>query len=119
MNLDDKKIFIHKNINKINNHNDIINYIKTNNIKYTLNDNGFFINISYIGDKHIEYIYNILRYYINNNNNNQLFIDKRKELIDLNNKNNINTNIKKYNISLSEFTEEEQNIIKKSKKYKI
>ena len=50
MDLNEKKLFIYKNINDITNHNDIINYIKLNDIKYTNNDNGFFVNISYLED---------------------------------------------------------------------
>tara|TARA_B100000035_G_C20760708_1_gene448173 strand:+ start:200 stop:553 length:354 start_codon:yes stop_codon:yes gene_type:complete len=117
MDIDDKKIYIYKNINKINNHNDIINYIKINNIKHTLNDNGFFVNISYLDDNSIIYIYDILKYYINNYNNCQLFIDKRKELLKSNE--NIIKTIKIYNIPINNFNEIEQDIIRKSKKLNI
>ena len=117
MNIDEKKLYIYKNINKINNHNDIINYIKKNDIKHTLNDNGFFVNISYLDDNSIIYIHNILKYYINNNANCQLFIDKRKELLKLNE--NIIKISKIYNIPINNFNEIEQDIIRKSKKLNI
>jgi hypothetical protein len=116
MDINDKKLFIYKNINNINNHNVVIDYIKNNDIKYTHNNNGFFVNISLIDD-HIDNLYNILQYYININNNEELIIDKRKQFIIDNfpkKKNN-----KKYNIPLAEFSETEQEIIKHSKQFKI
>lgn len=67
--MEDKKKFIYTKINKIKYHNEIINYIKNNDIKYTENTNGFFVNISLI-DEHINNIYNILQYIIFNNNEN-------------------------------------------------
>ena len=119
MNIEEKKIFIYKNIDKIEYHNDIIEYIKINNIKYTENSNGFFVNISLI-DEHINNIYNILQHTIYNNIENDNMIIKKQEII-LNNeiekkihKKNIN-----YNIELNIFNKEEQQIILKSKKYKF
>lgn len=116
--MDNNLIYIYKNINKIKNHNDIIKYIKLNNIKYSLNNNGFFVNISCLSDKHILNIYNILNYYINNKNDNKLFIDKREKLI-LENSNIIKKDKNIYNIPLSEFNEFDQKIISHSKQYKI
>ena len=43
MDINQKKIFIYKNINKIQYHNEIIKYIEDNNIKYASNNNGFFV----------------------------------------------------------------------------
>ena len=63
MNIEEKKIFIYKNIEKIEYHNELVDYIKNNDIKYTENTNGFFVNISLI-DNHINNIYNILQYII-------------------------------------------------------
>lgn len=116
MDLNEKKLFIYKNINNISNHNDIINYIKLNNIKYTNNDNGFFVNISYLEGDKIEYLYNTIRYYIKNTNDDQLFLDKRDEIIK--SQPTITNNVVK-NIPMSLFSEEEQSIIKQSKKFKI
>ena len=116
MDLNEKKLFIYKNINNISNHNDIINYIKLNNIKYTNNDNGFFVNISYLEGDKIEYLYNTIRYYIKNTNDDQLFLDKRDEIIK--SQPTITNNVVK-NIPMNLFSEEEQSIIKQSKKFKI
>ena len=115
--MDDKKIFIYKNINKIKYHNEIINYIKESDIKYTENSNGFFVNISLIDD-HINNIYNILQYIIFNNvENNEM--DDRKQEIMTNNEKKKYKDTKIYNIELKSFTKEERNIISLSKKYKF
>jgi len=125
MDINEKKLFIYKNINNIDDHSEIIKYIKNNDIKYTNNNNGFFVNISLIDD-HIDNLYNILQYYINNNNENDILICKKKELslqkIDFNINNNINNkkdDRKKYNIPIEQFTELEQKIIVHSKQYNL
>ena len=119
MDINDKKLFIYKNINNIKNHNDIINYIESNDIKYSINDNGFFVNISYLNEEQLDFIYNILLYCMKNNDDNQLFIDKREEILNLSN--NYEKNVVKIvqNIPLDLFTYEEQSIIQQSKKFKI
>ena len=117
MNYDEKKLFIYKNINNINDHNNIINYIRANDIKYTNNDNGFFINISYLKEEIIDYIYNTIRYYIQNTNDSLTFIDKRKEIIEMS---NTHFKTKKIcSIRLDQFNQDEQSIILQSKKFKI
>jgi len=116
--MEDKKLFIYTNIHKIKYHNEIINYIKNNNIKYTENTNGFFVNISLI-DEHINNIYNILQYIIFNNNENNEMDYKKQELIEDNNFLKLDKKKHNYNIELKNFTKEEQNIISLSKKYKF
>jgi len=116
--MEDKKKFIYTNIHKIKYHNEIINYIKNNNIKYSENTNGFFVNISLI-DNHINNIYNILQYIIFNNNENNEMDYKKQELIEDNKF--LKKNIKKnnYNIEFKNFTKAEQDKILLSKKYKF
>ena len=116
--MEDKKLFIYTNIHKIKYHNEIINYIKNNDIKYTENTNGFFVNISLI-DEHINNIYNILQYIIFNNNENNEMDYKKQELIEDNNFLKLDKRKYNYNIELKKFTKEEQNIISLSKKYKF
>ena len=114
MDIDKKKVYIYRNINNIKYHNEIINYIKNNDIKYTENTNGFFVNISLI-DEHINNIYNILQYIIFNNNENNEMDYKKQELIE---DNKIIKKIRqklKYNIELTEFTKEDQDKIILSK----
>ena len=127
MDINEKKLFIYKNINNIDDHSEIIKYIKNNDIKYTNNNNGFFVNISLI-DAHIDNLYNILQYYINNNNENDLLIDIKKQIsletINFNNNNYNNNNNnkdddKKYNFPLDQFKELEKKIIVHSKQYNL
>ena len=112
--MEDKKKFIYTNINKIKYHNEIINYIKNNDIKYTENTNGFFVNISLI-DEHINNIYNILQYIIFNNNENNEMDYKKQELIEDNKIIKKITQKLKYNIELIEFTTIDQKKIVLSK----
>ena len=118
MDIEEKKIFIYKNIDKIEYHNEIVDYIKNNKIKYTENANGFFVNISLI-DNHINNIYNILQYIIFNDVDNDKMVIKKEELI-------LNTtttkkfdNNKIYNIELKIFNKKEKKVILQSKKYII
>ena len=115
MDIEEKKIFIYKNIDKIEYHKEIVDYIKTNDIKYTENSNGFFVNISLI-DEHINNIYNILQYTLYNNIENDNMVIKKHEII-LNNENTkIISSPKKYNIDLKNFNKDERKIIMESKK---
>jgi hypothetical protein len=117
MNIEEKKIFIYKHINKIEYHNEIVDYIKNNYIKYTENTNGFFVNISLIDD-HINNIYNILQYILFNDVENDKMIIKKEELV-LNNTMKKFDNNKIYNIELKIFDKKEKKIILQSKKYII
>jgi len=114
MDIDKKKVYIYRNINNIKYHNEIINYIKNNDIKYTENTNGFFVNISLI-DEHINNIYNILQYIIFNNNENNEMDYKKQELIEDNKIIKKIIQKLKYNIELTEFTKEDQDKIILSK----
>ena len=66
--MDDNNFYKRKKIQlTINNSNidkkiitNIITYIKSNNIEYTENNNGIFINLSILNDQHIHNIYNIV-----------------------------------------------------------
>ena len=117
MDIEEKKIFIYKNIDKIEYHNEIVEYIKNNDIKYTENANGFFVNISLIDD-HINNIYNILQYILFNDVENDKMIIKKEELV-LNNTMKKFDNNKIYNIELKIFDKKEKKVILQSKKYII
>ena len=117
MDIEEKKIFIYKNIDKIEYHNEIVDYIKNNGIKYTENANGFFVNISLIDD-HINNIYNILQYILFNDVENDKMIIKKEELV-LNNTMKKFDNNKIYNIELKIFDKKEKKVILQSKKYII
>jgi len=123
MDIDKKKVYIYRNINNIKYHNEIINYIKDNNIKYTENNNGFFINISLIND-HINNLYNILKYILSNNIDNDNYDLKKNSILNNDIINNIEqkqykliiNNSDKYNILLSNFKKSDQQLIIESKK---
>tara|TARA_B100001059_G_C17711323_1_gene515655 strand:+ start:200 stop:565 length:366 start_codon:yes stop_codon:yes gene_type:complete len=115
----EKILFIYNNINNVNNHNDIIRYIKYKNIKYTLNNNGFFVNISCLSQENIDNIYNIINYSINNIIDDSNYIDLRNKLISDNFINNKKIKKDINNILLSEFTDIQQEIIKHSKQFKL
>ena len=84
----DNKIQLYNNINKANNSEIIITYILNNDIPYTKNTNGYFINLSLLNDNDI----NLFNHFINNNINiNDDYIEntiksdtiiKYKEIID-------------------------------------
>jgi hypothetical protein len=62
----DIKENIYNNIASINSHNDIINFVKENNIEFTENNNGFYVNISILSDELLnklnELIINLIEY---------------------------------------------------------
>ena len=121
MDINEKKIYIYKNINNIKYHNEIISYIKDNDIKYTENNNGFFVNISLI-DEHINNIYNILKNILSNNIENDNYDFKKTIIFNNDIINNIgqrkivSTVNKNYNIPLSNFKKKDQLLIIEFKK---
>ena len=56
----EKQKKIYENISKLLNHNNIIHYIHKNNIVFTENNNGLFINLSILSDNHINNIYHLV-----------------------------------------------------------
>ena len=69
INISDKKLFIYNKINNLTiNSNVLIDYVMTNNIKYTKNNNGIFLNLYSVEDIHIENMYNIIINKINYTN---------------------------------------------------
>ena len=114
-----KRHFIFKNINKISNHNKIIDFLKNADTKYTENKNGIFLNLNTIDDNKIDHIYLII---------NEAIINVFQENIETIDEIEINQELiqdKKINydqinhndIFLSLFTSDEQEVIKYSKLY--
>lgn len=64
-NMNNKIDFITSNIDKLENTIDLINYIEFNKINYSKNSNGYFINLSLIEGKHIDFIYFTIKNNIN------------------------------------------------------
>jgi hypothetical protein len=55
-----RKYYIYENIDKLKDHNQIINLIKLKHCKYTENGNGIFLNISKLDDEIINIIYQLI-----------------------------------------------------------
>lgn len=66
--MESKIDFITSNINKLENTTDLINYIEFNQITYSKNSNGYFVNLSLIDDNHIDFIYFTIKNNINLDN---------------------------------------------------
>ena len=124
-----KKYYIYENINKVKNHDQVIDLINIKNCKFTRNNNGIFLNLSVLNDELINLIYQIV---INSPDyeENQLNEYNEGEPIDTNKDNegdgefieekevkgNITT---KFKLLLKDFNNEEQEIINTSKKYNL
>jgi len=115
-----KKHIINK-IKLINNKsylNNIFLFIKNNNIKYTLNNNGVFFNLNTLNTVKLGLLYNYINSIINNldffdndDNNLQIIKDNIKKT----HINSIKTTNSSYiSLSLNEFTDFEKNVIKLS-----
>uniref|UniRef100_A0A6C0L2U6 Uncharacterized protein n=1 Tax=viral metagenome TaxID=1070528 RepID=A0A6C0L2U6_9ZZZZ len=63
--MDQKRIYIHQNINKINDHVNIINIIEQNECKHTKNNNGIFLNLTTTEDDIVDQIYFLLNNELN------------------------------------------------------
>ena len=63
--MDQKKTYIHQNIDKINDHMNIISIVEQHNCKYTKNNNGIFLNLTTTEDSVIDQIYFLLNSELN------------------------------------------------------
>lgn len=52
--------YITSNINKVSNHNNIIEYLKNKNIPFSINYNGCFLNLSILNEEDLSTIVNII-----------------------------------------------------------
>lgn len=110
MDIKTKQRYIYENIDFINNSETVIKYFDNNNLNYTENSNGVFINISILEDKHIDFIYLFVK-------NNLTTIPEKEFKFE-----NIEKQSKKKeknDIFLKNFTKEQQTIIKMSKINKL
>lgn len=116
-----QRYYIYENINKLNNHNQIIDLINIENCKYTENNNGIFLNLNTISDKIITMIYHIVLNTINYKEK-VYDIDEKEELLieKINDeiKNN-NDEVNKNNLTYHHFSKKDQKIIEYSKKYNL
>lgn len=118
--IDEKRIYISKNVNLIENHKKIIDFVFFYKIIYSENNNGFLINISKLNDKIINELYKVIFNIIEKNCDYDYF-DKEeiKDYLFIQNSNNKKNDNKFSDILLSDFTPKEKEIIKLSKNYKF
>lgn len=124
MDTEDKKKYIFNNINLIENHNKIVNFIHYYEIKHTNNNNGYFLNISVLEDNLIDILYKLINE-LNNTDDDELYQKEKQIIVD--NDNKIESNIKKkyknYNeikdINQNDFSDIDRKIISLSKNYKF
>ena len=93
MDLYNKKLYIKNNIDRINNNN-IIKLIKLNEINYTKNINGIFLDINLLNENHIDKIISIINNEIEFKLNEDIN-DKNIKEKTINNEKNIEINQKK------------------------
>ena len=81
--MDQKKIYIHQNIDKINDHMNIISIVEQNNCKYTKNNNGIFLNLTTTEDNVIDQIYFLLNSELNYSiiNDNDIKVKEEGEIL--------------------------------------
>jgi len=118
--VDEKSIYISKNINLIENHKKIIDFVFFYRIIYSENNNGFLINISKLNDKIINELYKLIFNIIEKNNDYDYF-DKEdiKDYLTIQESNKVGKEIKYSDILLNDFTSDEKEIINLSKNYKF
>lgn len=83
MNIEDKRLYIYNLVvrnkdDKINN--TILYYIRSNNVSFSENKNGFFINLSLLEDNHINRIYNLIKILEDNDEMNEMIYDDSDEI---------------------------------------
>ena len=93
MDIIDKKKYIFNKLSNNNYHNNVINFIITNNIKYTENSNSLLINLSVLQDNLVDKLYDLLLY--DNVDNDIYHTNLLKKLDTVNENNHIETNKKK------------------------
>ena len=91
-NISSKKLFIYNKINDLSiNSNILIDYVISNNLKYTKNNNGIFLNLYSVENIHIENMYNIIINkinFINLINSDHFNLDNKMSIEDFQIKNN-------------------------------
>ena len=116
-----KRYYIYENIDKIKNHDQIIDLIQLKECKYTKNNNGIFLNLSVLDEEIINMIYQIIINSLDYEEKNEnyiiepLYVEKKEEEVL---KGNNQTNTKK-KLLLKNFKKKEQKIIHHSKGYNL
>lgn len=120
-----KRYFIYENIDKIKNHEQIINLIKNEECKFTKNNNGIFLNLSVLTEELINIIYQIVINSLDYESHEEkciiqpLYGEIKTEKEDSLKKNSKKENIDVDIIPLIDFTKKDREIIIYSKKYNL
>ena len=117
-----KRYYIYQNIDKIKNHNHLIDYLKLSQCKYTENKNGIFVNLNTIDDDKIDHFYSLvydsIHNLLENTYTNNFYNLEMKDIIQENQfKDEIKEDINLNNVYLNNFTEGEKEVIEYSKTY--
>lgn len=122
MNTDDKRNYIYENIYKLNDHKNLLKIVKSSESKYTENKNGIFLNLNTLDDDLINNIYFLVHNDINSDLLSNVSDTEDNESIELKEivSKQINNTNKIQNIySLDSFNDNDQEIIKTSKLYRL
>ena len=112
-----KKYYIYENIDKIKNHDQIIDLINIKACKFTKNSNGIFLNLSALEDELINLIYQIIINLMDYEENNESTINQSHDTIYMDN--NVYQKKARFTLQLQDITNNEQEIINASKKYNL
>ena len=118
-----KRYYIYENIDKIKNHDQIIDLIQFKECKYTKNNNGIFLNLSVLDEEIINMIYQIIINSLNYEEKNEDYMVQPVNI-------EIDEGIQKEKITkekekerekilMKHFPKKEQQIIHQSKKYNL
>jgi len=116
--MDKKRIYIYENIYKINDHKNLIDLINSFKCKYTENSNGLFINLNTLEDNIIDNMYFLVHNEINSEIEEHTYDIVTPE--DIQQPEKVKTvDVVNKDFFLDGFTEEDKEIIIKSKIYKL
>lgn len=119
--MEEKRNYIHNNIEKISDHKNIITIIDQSNSKYTQNNNGIFVNLNTLNEEIIDQIYFLLNSELNFSDNNNDDYENIIEDFEMNItvKPIPTTNIIVEEPTLDQFSEMQREIINYSKLYTL
>jgi len=119
--MEEKRNYIHNNIEKISDHTNIITIIDQSDSKYTQNNNGIFVNLNTLNEEIIDQIYFLLNSELNFSGNNNNDYENIVEDFEMNTtvENEPVNNIIVEEPTLDQFSEMQREIINYSKLYTL
>lgn len=121
MNTDDKRNYIYENIYKLNDHKNLLKIVKSSESKYTENKNGIFLNLNTLDDNLINNIYFLVHNDINSDLLSNVSDTEDNDSIELKEIVSKQPNTNKFEnvYNLDSFNDNDQEIIKTSKLYRL